>query len=197
MKRSAIRLKGDKTPRTILYLKGFLHGKIYKTAALDTDTNRLRSAYLAEKLSLLDARCHLAVQAMEEDLHDQWTEAAELITRYRLSGKTSTAPQSGTPREQAKASAEESAKRKNAEMLLSRLTDIHSEIISRELLLTEELQQAAHGLLSRLSAYGHGVVRHPISHENLPVPVLQEYLTDYHTTHRPVREELLAILKEA
>ena len=191
MKKKSLYLKGLRTPRFLIFLRGFVDGRS-KTAAVDSESKFLCSGYLEEKLFLFSELCDRRVIALEDGLSPDRSEASSLLMELSLLPAPTAGGESapaaaravpGTPpatvpeaqacraaaRSAARAAeaAERSRKRREEtearrQAILQRLVEIQDRIATRELIAGEELSATAEALKGLLCAYAHGVLLRPV-----------------------------------
>lgn len=83
-KMKTLPVKGLRTPRWLIYLKGAYHGRIRKTAALNQESGLLDSAYVSEKLFLYNKACADHMVSLERELSSSRLEAATILKTFEI-----------------------------------------------------------------------------------------------------------------
>lgn len=223
MRKKVLKLKGLKTPKWCLFIHGFTNGRM-KTAAVDSESGNLNSAYIHGKIYLFEKLCHERVRQLDCELSESRTEAETLIlelnelvvppqccsndfaangTESAIPPDTAAAAQAGRA---AAASAEKAAKaaaqrKQECEKILARrawivcrLVAIREELALEERICSEELAAVADALRSCFCAYGHGALLKPINPTYVPPVDYQCYLDGCRTDHEVLKAKITNVL---
>lgn len=225
MKKKTLKLKGLKTPKLCLFILGFTNGRM-KTAAVDSESGNLNSAYIHGKIYQFDKLCHERVVHLERGLSELRTEAQTLILElnelvvpppYR-SNDLATNSTGGVvtqdsilaaqARRAAAANAEKAAQaasqhKQEQENILARrawivrrLVAIREKLALEERICFEELAATADTLRNCFCAYGHGALLKPINTTYIPPIDYQCYLDGYWTDHEALKVKITNVLEK-
>lgn len=225
MKKKTLKLKGLKTPKLFLFVHGFTNGRM-KTAAVDSESGNLNSAYIHGKIYLFDKLCHDRVAQLNRELSETRTEAETLTlelnelvvpTQYRANDLAAhgageakhpdsvAAAQAGRA---AAASAERAAqaadKRKQERenilarraWIIRRLVAIREKLALEERTCSEELAATADALRNCFCAYGHGALLKPVNLSYIPPVDYRPYLDGYRTDHEALMKKITGVLEK-
>lgn len=224
MKKKVLKIKGIRTPRPFLFIHGFVNGRM-KTAAVDSESGNLNSAYIHGKIYLFDELCHKRVLELDRDLSEVRAEAETLVLELNtmdvpsLSGPTpadqrnagtnaSDNVSSAQNRRAAAASAERYNKAAACQKelhdnalarrtwILRRLIKIREQITLAEHVCIEELGATADALRNCFCAYGHGALLTPITPNCLPPIGYQKFLDNYHADYEVLKKKISAAIEE-
>ena len=223
MKNNVLKLKGLKTPKWCLFIHGFTNGRM-KTAAVDTESGNLNSAYIHGKIYQFEKLCHERVRQLDCELSESRTEAETLILelnelvvppRYCSNDlvangiESANAPDTAAAAHAgraAAASAEKAAKaaaqrKQECENILARrawivrrLVAIREKLTLEERLCSEELAATADALKSCFCTYGHGALLKPVNPTYIPPVEYQRYLDGYRTDHEVLKAKIINVL---
>lgn len=203
MKQKTLKIKGMGVPRLFIWVQGFFHGRIIKTAGIDEETGYICSGYVTGKSKLFNELSSKRVKQLEQELKAVRAEAFDLMAqdaqiRKNLEEDT-TSDSISTINE--KRNAERCASRrasysKRHEEIVQRLGEIDSKIRSCELNAREELDATASALQSIFSTYAHGMLFRPIQSNFIP-PVEYKHCFDlYQESHKNEDQQIRYILRE-
>ena len=203
MKKKILKMKGIGVPRIFIWILGLLHGRIFKTAALDSETGYICSSYITGKCKLFHGLSASRVKLLEQELKAVRSEAFQLMTQEAQIRKSldkdvvGDAPDSiNEKRNAARCAARRASYIQCHEENIRRLGQIDSKIRSCELNAREELDVTASELQSLFATYAHGMLLRPVQSRCIP-PVEYNHCFDlYQESHKSEDQQLHCILKE-
>ena len=197
------KLRGLHVPRLFIWLMGFIHGRILKTAALDPDSGVICSGYVTGKCRLYNEVSSKRVESLEYELKGVRAEAASLMTEESLLRcRIRDYPAEKKPvtvnerRSESRTRAEKSAAAGRRSEIIRRLVEIDGRIRSCELAAREELDAIAGALQSRFSTYAHGVTLRPVTDKHIPAVSYETSFELYRAAHRRDDDHLAKIIQE-
>lgn len=201
MKQKTLKIRGMGLPRFFIWILGFIHGRILKTAAVDTETGYICSAYVTSKCKLFNEQSLNRIRKLENELKAVRAEAFDLMAeeaqlRKRLEEDIIDKPPSSIneKRNAGRCAARHDGYIKNHENNVRRLGAIDAKIRSCELQAREELDATAAALQSRFATYAHGMLFCPVQSSLIP-PVEYSFQL-YQESHKDENQQLRYILKE-
>lgn len=201
MKQKTLKIRGMGLPRLFIWILGFIHGRILKTAAVDPETGYICSAYVTSKCKLFNEQSLNRIRKLENELKAVRAEAFDLMAeeaqlRKRLEEDIIDKPPSSIneKRNAGRCAARHDGYIKNHENNVRRLAAIDAKIRSCELQAREELDATAAALESRFATYGHGMLFCPVQSSLIP-PVEYSFQL-YQESHKDENQQLRYILKE-
>lgn len=163
------RIKGLRIPRILVFILGFFHGKVLKTAVIDEDTGLISSSYVSSKRGQYNEYANLKLQNLEnntkafrsEKERKRMEEVIKLeqlreITEKELAYKDLT--DKNSKREARKNAACRVETNRQVEELRISQAELESKIKSMELHCREELDANTNALYSLLASYAHGAL---------------------------------------
>lgn len=225
MKKKTLKLKGLKTPKLFLFIHGFANGRM-KTAAVDSESGNLNSAYIHGKIYQFDKLCHERVRQLDRELSEARIEADTLILelnelavppQYRSNDlatnntgsanapDTVATAQAGraaaaSAEKAAQAAAQRKQERENIlarrAWIFRRLVAIREKLALEERICAEELAATADTLRNCFCAYGHGALLKPINPTYVPPVNYQCYLDGYRTNHEVLKVKITNVLEK-
>lgn len=225
MKKKTLKLKGLKTPKLFLFIHGFTNGRM-KTAAVDSESGNLNSAYIHGKIYLFDKLCHDHVIQLDRELSEVRTEAEALIlelnelvipAEYRATDtvahsareakvvdSVTAAQASRTAVANAEKAAQAASQRKQERenilarraWIIRRLVAIREKLALEEHICSEELAVTADALRNCFCAYGHGALLKPIDPSYIPPVDYQHYLDSYWKDHEVLKKKINGVLEK-
>lgn len=225
MKKKTLKLKGLKTPKLFLFIHGFTNGRM-KTAAVDSESGNLNSAYIHGKVYLFDKLCHDRVIQLDCGLSEIRTEAQTLILELNelvvppLYGSndmatngigsanapdTVAAAQAGrasaaSAEKAAQAAAQRKQERENIlarrAWIIRRLVAIREKLALEERICSEELAATADALRNCFCAYGHGALLKPINTTYIPLIDYQCYLDGFRADYLVLKAKITNVLEK-
>lgn len=202
MKAKNPKVKGLRVPRFLLFLLGFFHGKLLKTAAIDPASETISSSYITGKKKAFGEYCAQMVRNLENELKSVRGEAASLFTEEALIRRQlEDIPTEVSSDIEGRRQARRIVQRRHSleerhKGIIQRLVEIDTKLHSRELVVREEMTATASAMQSIFSSYGHGALLVPLYGKYVPVVTFEEYFTMYQETHRKETIQLNALLKE-
>ena len=198
-----LRIKGLGVPRVFIWMLGFSHGCIFRTAVVDSETGYISSAYITEKCRLFNKLSSEYVALMEYELKGIRSEASELMAqeaalRKRVNEiKVPESKDTIAEKRAARAAAENmSAYTGNHKAILDRLIEINGKIISREVVAREELDATASALQGLFAVYAKGMLIKPVRNNMIPPVAYEKCFEIYSEAHKKESEQMDYILKE-
>lgn len=79
MKQKTLKVKGMKVPRFFIWILGFIHSRILKTAVINPETGYICSSYVTDKCKLFNELSSRRVKQLENELKAVRTEAFVII----------------------------------------------------------------------------------------------------------------------
>lgn len=222
MKKKTLKLKGLKTPKLFLFIHGFTNGRM-KTAAVDSESGNLNSAYIHGKVYLFDKLCHDRVIQLDCGLSELRTEAETLLlelnelvvpplyhandlaTHGVNASDTVVAAQAGRAaaacaEKAAQAAAQRKQERENIRArrswIIRRLVAIREKLALEERICFEELAATADALRNCFCAYGHGALLKPINHTYIPPVDYQCYLDGFRADYLVLKTKITNVLEK-
>lgn len=217
-----MRLKGLRTPRPFIFIRGFVNGRM-KTAELDHENSRLSSAYVSGMTCLFNEYCQKRVTRLESDLSAVRMEAETLLLEFKtLPGDRQTEasawpyevpvklPATVAEAQRLRAAARSSAQAAELSSrvlekqeaattrraaILGRLAEIKSRVATKEQICCQELGAVADALRARFCSYAQGVLMKPIRTQYIPELEYARYLDNYYASHNTLKREIAAVLK--
>lgn len=225
MKKKTLKLKGLKTPKLFLFIHGFTNGRM-KTAAVDSESGNLNSAYIHGKVYLFDKLCHDRVIQLDCGLSELRTEAQTLIlelnelvipplycandlamhgTGDANAPNTVAAAQAGraaaaSAEKAARAATQRKQERENIltrrAWIIRRLVAIREKLALEERICSEELAATADALRNCFCIYGHGALLKPINHTYIPPVDYQCYLDGFRADYLVLKTKITNVLEK-
>ncbi len=198
-----LKLKGLGVPRFIIWLLGFSHGCIFRTAMVDPETGLISSGYITEKCRLFNKLSSECVGVMENDLKAIRADAAKLLSdeaSLRKEADEIRMPESmdtvAEKRAARTAAADMSACVKEHKRSLDRLVEINGKIISREVSAREDLDAIANALQGLFAVYARGMLIKPVRASMIPPVEYEKSFEIYHAAHEKEDRQMAVVLKE-
>lgn len=202
MKRK-LRMKGLKVPRMFIWMLGFSHGCIFRTAMVDPESGRISSGYITEKCRLYNDLSAQYVKGMEEDLKETRKEAAILMASEAFLRKGKEAIQipesTGTITEKRAARRAQSSTEaydREHRKVIDRLVEISGKIESYETKVREELDSTASALQSIFAVYGRGMLLKPVRENMIPPVAYEKSFEIYNKAHEKENLQMELLLGE-
>ena len=190
--KTTLPMKGIRTPRLLIWLRGFLHGKVIHTGGLDPKTNTSSSGYIVGQTQRFHNACIIRRKQAEAKLIKVWAEADQLLIDF---SEVSSALANSNRESNAQIRAnEKAASRRTAILknLANILNDIRAEVDSAH----DQMQATSEILLSIFSCYGHGLLMKPIYSHNLPELAYEDCANRILSSHEDTWNSIVSILKE-
>ena len=198
-----LRLKGLRVPRIFIWMLGFSHGCIFRTAMVDPENGLISSGYITEKRRLFNELSAQHVKIMEEELRELRKEAAgimadEAFLRLGMDGiqrpgSTETIAERRAVR---RAENDMNIYRNGHRTVIDRLADISREITSYETSVREELDATASALQGLFAVYGRGMLVRPVRESMIPPVGYENSFDIYHRAHEKEDLQMDLILRE-
>lgn len=198
-----LKLKGLGAPRIFIWMLGFIHGCIFRTAVIDQETGYISSAYIIEKCRLFNKLSSEYVVRMENELKAVRSEASELMANEAALRKQLREIKMPEMKETV---ADKRAARTAADNLsacdgkhrdvLDRLVEINGKIVSREVVGREELDATASALQGLFAVYAKGMLIKPVRETMIPPVGYEKCFEIYHQAHEKEEEQMEFVLKE-
>lgn len=198
-----LRLKGLRVPRIFIWMLGFSHGCIFRTAMVDPKNGQISSGYITEKRRLFNELSSQHVKIMEEELRELRKEAAGIMADeafLRLGRDEIQRPEStetiAERRAARRAENDMNTYRNGHRTVIDRLADISREITSYETSVREELDATASALQGLFAVYGRGMLVRPVRESMIPPVVYENCFDIYHKAHEKEDLQMDLILRE-
>lgn len=202
---STLPIKGLRTPRLLLWLRGFFHGRILHTGELDPETEMIASGYVTGQLRRYDKACIQRCEQAAERLKDVWadldqllielddvsTELRELVVPQRAVGETGAQARAREKKVKRRAALEE-----RQLTILKRMSDHANAILAEATRTRNQMAATAEALLSGFAAYGHGLILRPVLERNLPTLAPDDRAAAMFANHAATWNTVQSILKE-
>lgn len=225
MKNKKIRMKGLKTPSSVVFMHGFLNGR-FKSAGIDLDSGLLNSAYVNGMMDLFYKYCQERVDKLETEISAICTEAETLFIELKaipdnMSNRTSEErnkekipdklPTTIQEAQEMRAIARRITEAKDTSEhargvindknnrrteIVQRLVQIRDRIITKENNCYNELNATAFLLKERFCIYGHGVLLQPVLNRYIPAVDYAGILERYDTNHHEIKSRISALTKK-
>lgn len=201
MNKNNLKIKGAWIPSFFIWILGLIHGKILKTAALDSD-GQITSSYVTGKLKLFRELAAQRMRDLEQELKAVRVEASRLMAEEADLHHNHQIPDVS---DASSIQARRNNRRRNIQKasllacrkeILARLTEIDGKINDCELLARDDLDAAAALLQRRLSTYAHGVLLRPVHLDLIPPFEYEESFDSYYQAHQQESRQLRNLLKE-
>ena len=203
MKQKTLKISGMGVPRIFIWLLGFMHGRILKTAILDEETGYICSSYVATKCKLFEEFAYNRVKQLEQELKAVRVEAFDIIGKESQIQKKlaedimEKEPSSINEKRDAKRCASRRASyKKMHEEHIKRLGEINAKIRACELNAKEELDATISAIQSRFGTYAHGMLCRPVKISFLPPIQYSHCFELYEKSHKEEDHQIHYILKE-
>lgn len=206
-RKTILSVKGIHTPRLLIWMKGFLHGTILHSSALDPDTKIITSGYITGQIKRYRMACVACRKKAEKELSDKWSEADQLLIDYAevtsflsksehdqnyFDENTSSA----CARAKQRAADERASREADRQAILKAAASIINDINGQYVSAHDQMEATAEALLSTFSAYGHGVLLKPVFTCNLPVLSYEDCADQIISNHQNTWNALLNIIEE-
>lgn len=225
MKKKTLKLKGIKTPKLFLFIHGFTNGRM-KTAAVDSESGNLNSAYIHGKIYQFNKLCHERVVQLDRGLSELRTEAQTLILElnemvvpplYRANELATNSAGDAVTKDSIAAAqacraaaanaekADQAASQRKQERenilarrawIIRRLVAIREKLALEERICFEELAATADALRNCFCAYGHGALLKPINHTYIPPVDYQCYLDGFRADYLVLKTKITNVLEK-
>ena len=202
--KTALPMKGLKTPRLFLWFKGFIHGKVLHTGGLDPESATISSGYVTGQIKRFRNACVARRELAESKLSQKWSKADQLLIDYAIltSSLADGSPQNQNKSSSAQARINEKAAQKRAsqqserQVILKSLSDIVNDIQAELESAHDQMEATAELLLSSFSAYGHGLLMEPVYASTLPNVTSGNCAEQILKSHEDTWNKIGSILKE-
>lgn len=198
-----LKLKGLGVPRIFIWILGFSHGRIFKTAVVDPETGTISSGYIAEKTRLFNKLSSEYVGIMENELKAIRADAAKLLSDEASLRKEAdeikmpVAMETVADKRAARtAAADMSVCVKAHRQTLERLVELNGKITSREAIAREELDAVASALQGLFAVYARGMLIKPVRSSMIPSVEYEKSFEIYHAAHEKEDQQIAFVLKE-
>lgn len=218
MKQKKLKLIGLKTPRCLVFLYGFVNGRM-KTAGINGEHGYLDASYIHGRIHLFDELCKKRISQLEKELSEARVEAETLMLELpsltcpaqpQNTGAASGAgklPETVTRRDEA-AAAKRFAERQDIwkqqceevlarrSWIIRRLVKIREQLTLSEWVCAEELSAVAHALQERFCIYCHGALLKPV-HPGYIAPVeFEPFMDNYRANHETLKQMITNVLEK-
>lgn len=185
-------MKGVRIPRLLLFLLGFIHGRLH-TAQLEGGV--IASAFLVGQIERFYMACTVRCMEAARTLYDEWKNADKLLLELELLLLEFPEAKAAESNTSTQARAKEKAQVKR-HTILTELSRIANTIRAETERADKQMEATAHLLMSCFTAYGHGVLMKPISSKNLPEILYKKYTDVILEAHKSTWSKLNSVLKE-
>lgn len=203
--KTVLSVKGLRSPRSFIWLRGFLHGKVIHTGGLDPETGIISSGYVTGQTKRFHNACVARREQAEVKLTKAWADADQLL--IDLAAVSSALADSGKSQNpHIESSAQARANERVAELYASReaerqsilksLASIANGIRAEFNFAHDQMEATAEALLSTFSCYGHGLLMKPIYTRNLPAINYEDCAKQILTGHEDIWNAIISTLKE-
>ena len=202
---SALRVRGLRTPRILIWFRGLLHGKILHSGGLDPETGVIASGYVAGQTKRFIGACVARRDLAERRLADCWAGADRTLlelpgVKAALAAIEVPPKVPGESGSQARAREKAEAQRASVEekrlTLMKSLSDFYNTILKEYNEAADQMETTASRLLSCFSAYGHGLTLQPVFDGTLPDVPPGSCADCILNDHRQTWTKLITALKE-
>ncbi len=203
--KTVLPMKGIRTPRFLIWLRGFLHGKIIHTGGLDPETNTISSSYITGQDKRFRNACIVRREQAELKLAKAWSEADQLLIDFTAVSNTLTDSDKSQNRHsesnaQARANERAAGKRASRESerqaILKRLANIVNDVRAEIDFAHDQMEATAEILLSTFSCYGHGLLMKSVYANNLPNITYEDCAKQILASHEDTWNAIVSIMKE-
>lgn len=172
-----LKVRGLHTPRILIWIFGFIHGKILRTGGLDPETGIISSAYVCGQINRFCKACVDRRDRAKEKLKKEWDAADDALHDYKAVSDALADIKAKTPsyeNSSAEARANEVAVKRRVDCekelltLRKRLSGISNAICAEIGNAHDQIEATSHLLLSAFACYGHGMIMRPLFPNNLP-----------------------------
>ena len=223
MKKKVLKMKGLRTPKPIIFVHGFINGRM-KTAALNPESGHLNSAYIFGKIYQFEKLCHDRAKCLEKDLCDIRTNAEMLIFKLNTlpipsadggkgvqvkemdpGSKASSADRRAAAAAMDAAAKDAAAAKEQREQIMAermetvqQLIQIREQISLKQIVCMEELGATADALRNCFCTYGHGAMLRPMNPGYLPPVEFEGHLASHRDDCEALKKKINdAVDKEA
>ena len=204
-KSAALPMKGLRTPRLLIWMLGFFHGKIIRTGGLDPASNTLSSGYVTRQIKCFGEACTACRKEAEKKLVNVWPKAQEKLMEYAAVSAALAASGGyvgGNGSAQDKRAADQAAdayaaRLEKRQAILKELCALSNQIHSEQNQARARMEATAERLLSVFATYGHGLLMKPVYLHHLPQLQFEDCAQQILKHHEAVWNTIETILKEA
>lgn len=225
MKKKTLKLKGLKSPKLFLFIHGFINGRM-KTAAVDSESGNLNSAYIHGKVYQFDKLCHDRAIQLDRELSEVRTEAETLVLELnelvvpslhrandlpdhgdgaakRLDSVADAQAGRAAAANAAKAAQVADQRKQERENILARrawvirrLVAIREKLALEERTCSEAFAATADALRNCFCAYGHGALLKPVNPCYIPPVDYQHHMVRYQKDHEVLLKKIIDLLEK-
>ncbi len=198
-----LKMKGLRVPRLFIWMLGFSHGCIFRTAMIDPENGQISSGYITEKRRLFNKLSSQYVKTMEEELKNLRKEAVGIMAdeaflrqardAIKQPGSTGTIAERRAAR---RAENDMNSYRRGHKTGIYRLAVISGEITSYETSVREKLDATASALQGLFAVYGRGMLVKPVRESMIPPIEYENCFEIYHEAHEKEDIQMNLILRE-
>lgn len=203
--KTALPMKGIRTPCFFIWFRGFWHGKVIHTGGLDPETNTIASGYVTGQIKRFRNACVTRREKAEEKLGRVWSTADELLIDYAAvtaalteSGKSqnSHSESNAQARSNERAAGKLASHENERQSILKNLAQLANDIRAEYGSAHDQMEATAEILSSTFACYGHGLLMKPIYDYNLPGITYEDCAQQILNNHEDTWNAVISILKE-
>lgn len=203
--KTVLPIKGMRTPRFLIWLRGFWHGKVMHTGGINPETNVIASGYVTGQIKQFRNACIIRRAKAEDKLTKVWSDADELLIDYAAITSTindSTKLQSTHNESTAQIRSKERAanrrvtRKAERQTILKNMAKIANDIRAEYNNAHDQMEATSELLASVLSCYGHGLLMQPVYNYNLPDISYEDCVKSILDNHKDTWNAINSILKK-
>ena len=203
--RKLLPVKGIRTPRLLIWLRGFWHGKVLHTGGLDPETNTIASGYITGQVKRFHHACITRREKAEEKLSKVWSAADELLIGYAAVTDALAATEkiqnppiksSAQARFYERAAGKRASRENERQDILKKLAQLANDLRTEYDSAHDQMEATAELLSSTFACYGHGLLMKPIYDHNLPYISYEDCARKILLTHEDTWNAMVSVLKE-
>ncbi len=203
--KTVLPVKGVRTPRFFIWLRGFWHGKVIHTGGLDPETKTIASGYVTGLIKRFRNACVARREKAEEKLIGVWSKADELLIDYASVtvalaefGKCqySDCDSNAQARANERAAGKHASRENERQNILKALAQLANDIRAEYGSAYDQMEATAEMLSSTFACYGHGLLMRPIFEYNLPAITYEDCAQQILKNHEDTWNTVISVLKE-
>lgn len=203
--RPTLPMKGLRTPRFFIWLRGFWHGKIIHTGGLDPETNVIASGYVTGQIKRFRNACVTRREQAETHLNKVWCDADELLIDYTAAAsalaetgenQTAFSESNAKARANERAASRRASREEERQTIMKNLAMIANNIRAEYNSAHDQMEATAELLASAFACYGHGLLMRPVYSQNLPDITYEDCAKQIIDAHEDTWNAIVSILKE-
>lgn len=189
-------VKGINTPKLILWIMGYIDGKIMKTGGLD-EKQVITSGYVSGQTKRYNSAVLTRIKELEQSLAPVWSKADTLLVEWdSISAEYDSSLLDNDPKSgpQARKLKKLKLAKKN---ILMELAHVESQILCNGNSAQKEIQATKEALIAGFSSYGSGLLCHPLRDSNLPIIKTETALDQILSQHSKSWDSIQLLIDEA